>query len=107
VLKQSALDELDLPVKTVFGRLGKIINKIIDMIMTSVYFTGKLVLTIPWTNLYKAPWIVRIERVFLLSVPNEEVRYDADKEERLVQEAKQKEIAKVEEAKRLEALLGI
>lgn len=24
VLKQSALDELDLPVKTVFGRLGKI-----------------------------------------------------------------------------------
>ncbi|XP_065344717.1 intermembrane lipid transfer protein Vps13 isoform X2 [Cloeon dipterum] len=88
VLKQNALDELDLPVKTVYGRLGK------------------LVLTIPWTNLYKAPWIVRIERVFLLSVPNEEVSYDAEKEDRLAQEAKQKEIAKVEEAKRLEELKG-
>jgi N-terminal region of Chorein or VPS13 len=72
-----------------------------------VLFSGKLVLKIPLTNLYKAPWIVCIERVFLLSVPNEEVGYDAEKEERLVQEAKQKEIAKVEEAKRLEALLGI
>jgi hypothetical protein len=65
-----------------------------------------LVLTIPWTNLYKAPWIVKIERVFLLSVPNEEVRYDPEKEERLAQEAKQKEIARVEEAKRLEELKG-
>ncbi|XP_059483152.1 intermembrane lipid transfer protein Vps13 isoform X2 [Neocloeon triangulifer] len=88
VLKQNALDELDLPVKTVYGRLGK------------------LVLTIPWTNLYKAPWIVRIERVFLLSVPNEEVRYDPEKEDRLAQEAKQKEIARVEEAKKFEDLKG-
>ena len=61
---------------------------------------------IPLTNLYKAPWIVCIERVFLLSVPNEEVRYDDEKEDRLVQEAKQKEIAKVEETKRIKELLG-
>ena len=64
-------------------------------------------MTIPWTNLSNAPWVVRIERVFLLSVPNEEVRYNAEKEELLVQEAKQKEIAKVEEAIRDALLMGI
>jgi hypothetical protein len=68
---------------------------------------GKLVLTIPWTNLYKAPWVVRIERVFLLSVPLGEVRYDAEREEKLAQEAKQKELQKVEDAKRQEAERGL
>lgn len=84
ILKQSALDELDLPVKTVFGHLGK------------------LVLKIPWRNLYSAPVIASVERLFLLAVPNQEVSYDAEKEEKWKQEAKQAELQRIEEAKKLE-----
>lgn len=56
--------------------------------------------------MYKAPWIVRIERVYLLSVPSEEVKYDASKEERIAQDNKQKELLQVEEAKKREAEKG-
>ncbi|XP_067014210.2 intermembrane lipid transfer protein Vps13 [Anabrus simplex] len=54
VLKQSVLDELHLPLKTVFGHLGK------------------LILKIPWKNLYNAPVVASVERLFLLVLPNVE-----------------------------------
>ncbi|XP_049842368.1 LOW QUALITY PROTEIN: intermembrane lipid transfer protein Vps13-like [Schistocerca gregaria] len=84
ILKQSALDDLNLPVRTVYGHLGK------------------LVLKIPWRNLYSAPVIASIERLFLLVVPNQEIKYDAEKEEKWKQDAKQAELQRIEEAKKLE-----
>ncbi|GLH03016.1 Vacuolar protein sorting-associated protein 13 [Gryllus bimaculatus] len=54
VLKTSVLDGLDLPVKCTFGHLGR------------------LVLKIPWKNLYSAPVIATVERLFLLAVPEPE-----------------------------------
>uniref|UniRef100_A0A224XG50 Putative vacuolar protein n=1 Tax=Panstrongylus lignarius TaxID=156445 RepID=A0A224XG50_9HEMI len=86
VLKQSALDELDLPVKTLFGRLGK------------------LTLKIPWKRLYTDPVIASVDTLYLLAVPNQDIKYDAAKEEKWVQEAKLAEIKNVEDAKRLAAV---
>ncbi|XP_067012189.2 intermembrane lipid transfer protein Vps13 [Anabrus simplex] len=84
ILKQSALDELDLPVKTVYGHLGK------------------LVLKIPWKNLYSAPVEASIERLFLLAVPNQDVKYDSEKEEKYALESKLAELQRVEDAKKRE-----
>lgn len=44
---------------------------------------------IPWKNLYAAPTEASIERLFLLVVPNQEIKYDPVKEEKWKQEAKQ------------------
>ncbi|KAJ1520910.1 hypothetical protein ONE63_003990 [Megalurothrips usitatus] len=85
VLKQSALDELDLPVRTVYGVLEK------------------LVLKIPWKNLYRDPVEAAVERLYLLAVPNQEVKYDPVKEERWAQDAKQNQLNKVEAVKKWEA----
>ncbi|XP_039291061.1 vacuolar protein sorting-associated protein 13 [Nilaparvata lugens] len=84
VMKQSALDDLNLPVKTVHGHLGK------------------LILKIPWKNLYSSPTEATVEKLFLLVVPNQDTRYDPEKEEKWKQEAKQAEIEKVEAAKKKE-----
>ncbi|KAG8230080.1 hypothetical protein J437_LFUL009199 [Ladona fulva] len=84
ILKQSALNELDLPVKTICGRLGK------------------LTLKIPWKNLYTAPVEASIERLFLLVVPSTDVKYDAVKEEKYKQEVKQKELERIDKAKQAE-----
>lgn len=84
VLKQSALDDLDLPVKTIFGTLGK------------------LVLKIPWKNLYSAPVVASLEGLFLLVVPNQEVKYDPSKEDKWNQEAKKAELQRVEDKKKQE-----
>ncbi|XP_071444778.1 intermembrane lipid transfer protein Vps13 isoform X2 [Hetaerina americana] len=81
ILKQNALDQFDLPVKTVSGRLGK------------------LTLKIPWKNLYTAPVEACIERLFLLVVPNNDIKYDPVKEEKYMQEAKQKELERIDKAK--------
>ncbi|KAJ8727553.1 hypothetical protein PYW07_001672 [Mythimna separata] len=85
VLKQNALEELNVPVQTVYGHLGK------------------LVLKIPWKNLYGASVEATIERLFLIVNPTAEVKYDAEKEEKMALAAKQAELARVEEAKKQEA----
>ncbi|XP_028027252.1 vacuolar protein sorting-associated protein 13 isoform X3 [Bombyx mandarina] len=85
VLKQNALEELNIPVQTVYGHLGK------------------LVLKIPWKNLYGASVEATIERLFLIVNPSAEVKYDADKEEKMALSAKQAELRRVEEAKKKEA----
>lgn len=88
VLKQSALDDLNLPIQNVYGRLGK------------------LVLKIPWKNLYGAPVEAAIDRLYLLVVPNVEVKYDAEKEEKSRQQAKQSDLKRIEEAKKKAATQG-
>ncbi|XP_063619785.1 intermembrane lipid transfer protein Vps13 [Cydia splendana] len=84
-LKQNALEELNIPVQTVYGHLGK------------------LVLKIPWKNLYGASVEASIERLFLIVNPSAEVVYDPEKEEKLALAAKQAELVRVEEAKKKEA----
>nr|XP_034830207.1 vacuolar protein sorting-associated protein 13 isoform X3 [Maniola hyperantus] len=85
ILKQNALEELNIPVQTVYGHLGK------------------LVLKIPWKNLYGASVEATIERLFLIVSPTAEVKYDPEKEEKMALAAKQAELARVEEAKKKEA----
>lgn len=84
ILKQSALSELDLPVQTTYGHLGS------------------LVLKIPWKNLYSAPVEAYIDRLYLLAVPNSSVRYNEDREEKVVFESKKAELERIQLAKKLE-----
>lgn len=83
-LKQSALKELDLPVQLVYGQLGK------------------LVLKIPWKNLYSLPVEADVEDLYLLVAPNSAVNYNADKQFKLELDTKKHELLKVEEAKKRE-----
>ncbi|KAG5677846.1 hypothetical protein PVAND_007566 [Polypedilum vanderplanki] len=85
VLKGSALSELDLPVQTTYGHLGS------------------LVLKIPWKNLYSAPVEAYIDRLYLLAVPNNSVRYNAEREEKAALEAKKAELERIQLAKKLES----
>ncbi|CAG2221761.1 VPS13A_C [Mytilus edulis] len=120
-LKESALDDLDLPVKIKAGH------------------RGKLTLKIPWKNLYTEPVVATIDGLYALAVPNVEpvdatidglyalavpnvgkfgefvrclyaltvpdvaVKYNEEKEEKAKQESKQKKLQQIEDAKKLEA----
>ncbi|XP_068083844.1 intermembrane lipid transfer protein VPS13A-like [Anabrus simplex] len=88
IMKQNALDELNLPIKTLYGHLGK------------------LVLKIPWESLYSARVIISLERLFLLAVPNQDIKYDPKKEEKALLEYKQKELLRIEKAKQQEKEKG-
>ncbi|XP_077994048.1 intermembrane lipid transfer protein VPS13A-like isoform X3 [Glandiceps talaboti] len=80
-LKESALDELDLPVKVKSGHLGK------------------LTLKIPWKNLYSSPVVATVDGLYMLAVPNVDIKYNAERAAKQKQDAKQKELEKVELAK--------
>ncbi|KAG5866403.1 hypothetical protein JTB14_003458 [Gonioctena quinquepunctata] len=82
VLKPSALDELDLPVQIVYGVIGK------------------LVLKIPWKNVYTSPSVVCLEDIYLLVQPNQQVKYNETKEEKKMYEFKMQEIQRIEKAKK-------
>ncbi|KAJ7389007.1 hypothetical protein OS493_034400 [Desmophyllum pertusum] len=84
ILKESALDDLDLPVKVLRGHLGK------------------LVLKIPWKNLYSEPVVAEVDGLYLLVRPNTGVHYNAEKEEKAKQEKKQRQLDAVELARQLE-----
>lgn len=60
-IKETALDELDLPVKLKFGHIQS------------------LVLKIPWKNIYSEPVIATIDGVQLIVVPNKGVVYNEQK----------------------------
>lgn len=83
-MKQSALDELDLPVQTTYGHLGS------------------LVLKVPWSKIYSAPVEAYIDKLYLLVVPNNSVRYNAEREEKNKFEAKKAELERIQQAKILE-----
>uniref|UniRef100_A0A3B3WSY8 Chorein N-terminal domain-containing protein n=1 Tax=Poecilia mexicana TaxID=48701 RepID=A0A3B3WSY8_9TELE len=61
---------------------------------------GKLTLKIPWKNLYGDAVVATLDGLYLLVVPgaSKSIKYDAAKEERYQQEAKQKELQRIEEA---------
>ncbi|XP_064870308.1 intermembrane lipid transfer protein VPS13C-like, partial [Oncorhynchus nerka] len=58
----------------------------------------KLTLKIPWKNLYNDAVVATLDGLYLLVVPGATIKYDAAKEERYQQEAKQKELQRIEEA---------
>uniref|UniRef100_A0A3B3RA21 Vacuolar protein sorting 13 homolog C n=1 Tax=Paramormyrops kingsleyae TaxID=1676925 RepID=A0A3B3RA21_9TELE len=68
-----------------------------------VCVAGKLTLKIPWKNLYSEAVVATLDGLYLLVVPGATIKYDAAKEEKYMQEAKQKELQRIEEALQLAA----
>ncbi|XP_017837309.1 vacuolar protein sorting-associated protein 13 isoform X2 [Drosophila busckii] len=83
-IRENALDDLDLPVQLIYGYLGK------------------LVLKIPWKNLYSQPVIVDLEDLYVLVSPNNNVQYNADKEAKYELDAKQVALNALEAARKKE-----
>ncbi|KAM4744636.1 intermembrane lipid transfer protein VPS13C isoform 3-T3 [Anableps anableps] len=79
-VKENALSEFDVPFKIKAGQIGK------------------LTLKIPWKNLYNDAVVATLDGLYLLVVPGATIKYDAAKEERYQQEAKQRELQRIEEA---------
>ncbi|XP_069621703.1 intermembrane lipid transfer protein VPS13C isoform X2 [Ranitomeya imitator] len=79
-IRENALSELDVPFKVKAGQIDK------------------LILKIPWKNLYGDAVVATLEGLYLLVVPGASIKYDAEKEERNLQEAKQRELLRIEEA---------
>ncbi|XP_025927235.1 vacuolar protein sorting-associated protein 13C-like [Apteryx rowi] len=79
-IKENALSELDVPFKVKVGQIDK------------------LTLKIPWKNLYGEAVVATLEGLYLLIVPGASIKYDAEKEEKYLQDNKQKELARIEEA---------
>ncbi|XP_076012416.1 intermembrane lipid transfer protein VPS13C isoform X2 [Genypterus blacodes] len=84
-VKENALSEFDVPFKVKAGQIGK------------------LTLKIPWTNLYNDAVVATLDGLYLLVVPGATIKYDAAKEERYLQENKQKELQRIEEALQMAA----
>ncbi|KAM8960573.1 intermembrane lipid transfer protein VPS13A [Pelodytes ibericus] len=80
-IKENALSQLDVPFKVKAGHIEK------------------LDLKIPWKNLYTQPVEAVLDGVYLLIVPIASIKYDAEKEEKQFQEARQRELQRIEEAK--------
>ncbi|XP_009427537.4 intermembrane lipid transfer protein VPS13C isoform X5 [Pan troglodytes] len=79
-IKENALSELDVPFKVKAGQIDK------------------LTLKIPWKNLYGEAVVATLEGLYLLVVPGASIKYDAEKEEKSLQDVKQKELSRIEEA---------
>ncbi|XP_052457976.1 intermembrane lipid transfer protein VPS13C isoform X3 [Carassius gibelio] len=87
-VKENALSEFDVPFKVKAGQIGK------------------LTLKIPWKNLYSEAVVATLDGLYLLVVPGATIKYDPVKEERYLQEAKQKELQRIEETLQLVARRG-
>uniref|UniRef100_A0A669P889 Vacuolar protein sorting 13 homolog C n=1 Tax=Phasianus colchicus TaxID=9054 RepID=A0A669P889_PHACC len=61
-------------------------------------YVDKLTLKIPWKNLYGEAVVATLEGLYLLIVPGASIKYDAEKEEKYLQDNKQKELTRIEEA---------
>lgn len=75
---------MDLPVQLVYGQLGK------------------LILKIPWKNLYSLPVEADVEDLYLLVAPNSAVSYDPIKQKKIESDTKKGELLKLEEARKQE-----
>ncbi|XP_058851035.1 intermembrane lipid transfer protein VPS13C-like isoform X2 [Acipenser ruthenus] len=87
-VKENALSEFNVPFKVKAGQIGK------------------LILKIPWKNLYNDAVVATLDGLYLLVVPGASIKYDAAKEEKFLQEAKQKELLRIEEALQIAAARG-
>ncbi|TKS78631.1 Vacuolar protein sorting-associated protein 13A [Collichthys lucidus] len=109
-IKENALSQLDIPFKVRAGHIGEIVvagpichfslDSEEDFLTSCVFlFTGRLELKIPWKNLYTQSVEATLDGVFLLIVPTASIKYDAEKEEKQLQEARQRELQRIEETK--------
>lgn len=80
------MDELNLPFQLTHGYLGK------------------LVLQIPWKNLYGQPVVAEIEDFYATVSPKQDVEYNEEKELKFDLQSKQAHLQKVEEARKQELL---
>ncbi|XP_048376852.1 intermembrane lipid transfer protein VPS13C isoform X2 [Stegostoma tigrinum] len=87
-VKENALNDLDVPFKVKAGQIDK------------------LTLKIPWKNLYSEAVVASLDGLNLLVVPEGSIQYDAEKEEKQLQENKQKELVRIEEALQKAAMKG-
>ncbi|XP_065123827.1 intermembrane lipid transfer protein VPS13C isoform X1 [Paramisgurnus dabryanus] len=98
-VKENALSEFDVPFKIKAGQIGK------------------LTLKIPWKNLYNEAVVATLDGLYLLVVPGatqfelltspyNAIKYDPAKEERYLQEAKQKELQRIEQTLQMVAHRG-
>lgn len=124
-LKDTCLDNLDLPIRTIYGHLGKILKVLFicnnyskifllirllifcrftfwKVLFFIIYVIGKLVLKIPWKNIYSGSVEASIDSLFLLVVPTQDISYDVEKEEKNKQTVKQNQILKIEYIKLLD-----
>ncbi|KAL5288954.1 hypothetical protein ACFFRR_009268 [Megaselia abdita] len=83
-VRENALDDLNLPFQLTHGYLGK------------------LVLQIPWKNLYGQPVVAEIEDFYATISPKQDVEYNEEKELKFELHAKQAHLEKVDEARKLE-----
>lgn len=65
-----------------------------------------MVLKIPWKNLYGSAVEASIEDLYLLVVPIQQVKYNEEKEQLRLQQGKQSELLRIEEAKKKAAEKG-
>ncbi|XP_072763012.1 intermembrane lipid transfer protein Vps13 isoform X2 [Anoplolepis gracilipes] len=86
LIKESALDVLDLPVRLEYGRLGK------------------LILKIPFKDMWNGQIDAIVEELFILVVPTSQVTYNEEKETKTQLEAKRAELERVEKRKQLAEL---
>ncbi|XP_034470795.1 vacuolar protein sorting-associated protein 13C isoform X1 [Hippoglossus hippoglossus] len=84
-VKENALSDFNVPFKVKAGQIGR------------------LTLKIPWKNLYNDAVVATLDGLYLLVVPGATIKFDAAKEERYQQEAKQRELQRIEEALQMAA----
>ncbi|XP_077456591.1 intermembrane lipid transfer protein VPS13A isoform X1 [Stigmatopora argus] len=80
-IKENALSQFDIPFKVRAGHIGC------------------LELKIPWKNLYTQSVEATLDGVYLLIVPTASIKYDGEKEEKQLQELRQRELQRIEETK--------
>lgn len=70
------------------------------------HLTGKLILKIPFKDMWNGQIDAIIEDLSILIVPTSQVKYDPEKEAKAQLEAKRAEIARVEKNKQLADIKG-
>lgn len=65
------------------------------------YFLGKLILKIPFKDMWNGQIDAIVEELFVLVVPASQVSYNEEKETKAQLEAKRTELARVEKQKQL------
>lgn len=79
-IRKDALTDFNLPIQVIFGHLGK------------------LILKVPWTNLYSQAVHATVEDLYVLVGPKYDVKYDAEKEEALEMAAKKSALRAIDDA---------
>uniref|UniRef100_A0AAY4CP29 Chorein N-terminal domain-containing protein n=1 Tax=Denticeps clupeoides TaxID=299321 RepID=A0AAY4CP29_9TELE len=88
---------------------GDAVLKNLEIKENALVSAWRLELKIPWKNLYTQSVEATLDEVYLLIVPTASkcIKYDAVKEDRQLQEARQRELQRIEETKQRAAEQGV